>query len=333
MFRFEHPEHIKLLLVLPLLMLLYGVSWYMRRKAIEQLGTPDLIARLMPDFSANRQHLKMGILLLCITFLAIAWANPQWGTKREKVQRKSADVFIALDISNSMMAQDVAPTRLDRARQFCQRLIRELKGERIGLIFFAGNAYLQMPLSTDYAAAELFLRAANPSQASTQGTAIGDAIDMALQSSDKKAQNQRALIIVTDGEDHDSDAKTKAKEAASANMLINTVGVGTSQGAPIPDASGTGQYKTDANGQVILSKINEEMLAEFAKIGGGNYYSLAAGDQIVQSIRSQVDKLEKQELEQRSFTEHESYFQYFLLPALLLLLLEFVLPLRHTKKA
>ena len=282
--------------------------------------------------SRYKHGLKFGLLLFALSFLIIAWANPQWGTKKEKVKRKSADVFIALDISESMLAQDISPNRLERAKKFAQGLAQELRGERTGFIIFAGNAYLQMPLTTDYAAAELFIKSANTQQAPSQGTAISDAIDLAERAFEPENQHHKALVIITDGETHDQEAIERAVQANENGLMIFTVGVGTPDGGYIPLVySGRSGFKVDEKGEYVRTKLNENMLAELAAAGSGSYYNLSEGDQIIPALRERIDQLEKREFEQRSFNEFESYFQYFIALGLLFLLIEFIISYRKNR--
>ena len=332
MFRFETKEHLYALILLPILLVFFWLMWVMKKKALEKFGNPVLIKKLMPEVSRYKDWLKFSLLLLATAFLVIAWANPQWGSKREKVKRKSSDVFIALDISLSMMGTDIAPNRMERAKQFSQKLIQALRGERLGTIIFAGNAYLQVPLTTDYAAAQMFVRSANPNMAPTQGTAISEAIDLAEQSFSEDNKHNKALIIITDGEDHDEVALERARAARANGLAIFTIGVGTQEGSYIPDVIGGRQdFKRDKNGQTVRSKLNEDILKQLASVGSGSYFNLATNKEIVAEIKSQIDKMEKQEFEQRSFSEFESYFQYFLFPAILLLIIEFLLSFRRSK--
>ncbi|MEK7255498.1 MAG: VWA domain-containing protein [Bacteroidota bacterium] len=326
MFRFEHPDYLFGLFMLPILALLFFLYWHWRRRAIERFGIPSLMAQLMPEASRWKHPVKFGLLLLALAFLVIGWANPQWGTKRDKASRKSVDVFIALDISNSMLAQDIAPNRMERAKKFAEDLVEKLKGERLGVILFAGNAYLQMPLTTDYAAAQLFLRSANTELAGTQGTAIGEAIELARRSFPEDNGSHKALIIISDGEDHDGSAFDQATQAKDEGVLLFTVGVGTEQGASIPITVGRRkEYKRDENGRVVRSRLNEQMLGEVAEKGGGSYFNIARSFQIPQSLQESIDKMEKQEGESHAFSEHRSFFQYFIGAALVLLIIEFLM--------
>ncbi len=332
MFRFENIEYLYAFALIPVLVLFFLLMWYARRRAIRNFGDFELMKRLMPHMSKYKHAIKFLILMVALSFMIVGWANPQWGTKKEKVKRKSVDVFIALDISLSMLAEDISPNRLERAKKFSQNLINELKGERIGIIIFAGNAYLQMPLTTDYAAAELFVRSANTKQAPTQGTAISEAIDLAERSFEQDNKHHKALIIITDGESHDQDALERAREANENGLLIFTVGVGTPGGANIPIVyAGQRGIKRDKSGNPVRSRLNETMLIDLAIEGDGAYYNLVEGDKVVDVLQERISKVEKRELEQRSFNEYESYFQYFLAIGLFLMLLEFFVSYRKSK--
>lgn len=333
MFRFEHPEYLYALAALPLLVFFFYFTRVLRKRSIRRFGDSALVRQLMPEFSDFRQGLKFVLLLAGLAFLILGWSNPQWGTKKEKVTRKSVDVFIALDISQSMLAQDIVPSRLERAKRFTQNLIEGLRGERIGAIIFAGNAYIQTPLTTDYTYASLLTRSANPDQAPTQGTAIADAIDLAEQSFEEENKNHKALVIITDGENHDEEAIQRAKEARQNGLLIFSVGVGTPDGSFIPVmVNGRSDYKRDRSGQPVRTSLNEDLLRELAQTGEGAYFNLDSGSEaVVEALRSRIDNIEKREFEQRVFNEYESYFQYFIALALLLILLEFLLPYRRSK--
>ncbi len=313
MFRFESVEYLYFLAaIIPLSGLIYW-GWMLYQKQASKIGDEKLIAKLTVRQSEWQQRFAMIILPISLSLLLIAWANPQWGAKREKVKTRSSDIFIALDISTSMYCQDIAPNRLEQARRFALELVDKLRGERIGLIFFAGNAYLQMPLTTDYAAAEIFIRSASPSQATTQGTAIGSAIRTAEDSFTKDNKFHKTLIVISDGEDHDAEAVEAAKMANEAGMIIFTVGVGTAQGSFIPiTVRGSQDWKRDAEGQPVRTSLNQTLLKGVAESGGGAYYYLNNSDRILNDIDNRVENLDKQTVEERSFSEYESYFQIFL---------------------
>lgn len=332
LFRFEYTEHLYALLAIPLLIVFFLIMWSARKKAIAAFGENSLVRQLMPQMSNYKHSIKFVILLLAVALLVIGWANPQWGSKKEKVNRKSVDIFIALDISRSMLAQDIRPNRLERAKLFAQKLVNELKGDRIGLIIFAGNAYLQMPLTTDYAAAQLFIKSANPKMAPSQGTAIVDAIELAERSFEEENKQHKALIVITDGENHDQEALERTKTAYEDGLLVFTVGVGTANGDFIPMTVGGRQdFKRDNSGNPVISRLNEEMLEELASAGGGAYHNLLEESKILPSLRTGIERIEKREFEQRVFTEFESYFQYFIAGALLLILIEFLISYQKSK--
>jgi len=332
MFRFEHPEFLYALAILPIIAVLFFIFMQCRKRAIRRFGSASLLARLMPEAARWKHTLKFSILLLALAFLIAGWANPQWGTKREKAKRMSTDVFIALDISTSMLAEDTPPNRLERAKKLAEDLVEKLKGERTGVILFAGSAYLQMPLTTDYAAAELFLRSANTGLAGTQGTAIGDAVSLARRSFEEKDKSHKALVLITDGEDHDSKAVEQVQSAKEEGIILFTIGVGTPEGSFIPFNYGGGQdYKRDESGQPVRSKLNEEMLIDLAEKGGGAYFHISEGGKAVQALKERIGSLEKRGMEVRGFTGYESYFQYFLAAGLLLLVAEFLISYRKDK--
>lgn len=329
MFRFEHPTHLYALGLIPVLIIFFYFAQRTRRRALSRFGQEHLVKQLMPEVSKLKHTLKFILLVLVFTLLIIAWANPQLGTKKEKVKKKASDIMVALDISNSMLSDDIKPNRLERARAFTLDLIRELRGERLGSIVFAGNAYLQMPLTTDYAAAAMFVKSANPDQAPTQGTAISEAIDIAEMAFSKEAKNHKVLIVISDGEDHEIDAVAHAKEAHENGLLIFTIGVGTTEGGFIPMRFGsTEDYKRDENGQPVRTAINETMMKDVAKAGGGDYFNIANTNGIIEALKSRIEKVEKRELEVRSYSEYESYFQWFLFPAIIILVIEFMIPYR-----
>ncbi len=333
-FRFENADYLYALLLLPIFMLLFWLIQRARKNAFDKFGNSTLLAQLMPAYSKYKHVVKFVLLLFGLSFLIVGWANPQWGSKKEKVKRKSVDIFIALDISQSMLAEDIRPNRMERARRFSQSLVEKLKGDRLGIILFAGNAYMQMPLTTDYAAAQLFLRSANPNQAPAQGTAISEAIDLAEQSFEEDNKQHKAIIIISDGETHDEDALDRAKEAAENGLLIYSIGVGTPSGGFIPTViGGRSDYKRDKTGNPVKTSLNEAMMQDLSNAGGGFYFNLAGNEveEVATALRNSVDKLEKREFEARVFNEYESYFQYFIGLAILFLIAEFLLSYRENK--
>lgn len=322
--RFEHPDFLQLLWAVPALAGLAAAYAWWRRRALLKIGAPESVQRLLQGWSPLRFWVKSLVFVLAIALLAIALANPQRGARQLTVKQKSADIFIALDISQSMLAEDVAPSRLELAKSFVHKLIRALAGQRIGLIFFAGDAFLQMPLSTDYEAAGMFVSSASPNLISAQGTAIPRAIELAEKSFGAEPDGGRAVVLITDGEDHDSDAVGRAAQAYSDGIVVLTVGAGTASGGPIPvvDSIGGVVYKRDENGAVVRSNMNGTLLQNLASAGGGAAYRLTQGEAAIEAIRRELNRLQKREMEVRSYSEFDSYYQWFLLPALLLLALE-----------
>jgi len=333
MFRFENIEGIYLLAIIPILLLLLIFSLKYKKRTISKLGSENILHKLLPYWSYAREWTKMLLLLLGLTSALVAWSNPQWGTKTQKVKAKSSDIIIALDISQSMMAEDISPNRLERAKRMASELVKDLRGNRIGLIFFAGSAYLQMPLTTDIAAADLFLKTANTGQAGTQGTAIADAIDLAISAFSSEENTQKAMIIISDGENHDQEAINAAKNAAEKGTYIYTIGVGSEKGDIIPVITdGRKQYKIDKSGAPVRSKLNIELMQDLASAGKGEAYLLNEGNELIEDLKRQIQKIEKQEVEQRSFTEFASYFQYFIALGIIFLLIEFLLPKGYNRK-
>jgi len=335
MFRFEHQNYLYWLLSIVLFVGLFLWAWQQKKRMLSRFGDTHLVQQLIVGYSNFKYTFKFILLLLTIAVIVIAWANPQWGSKLEKVEATATDVIFALDISYSMLAEDVPPSRMDRAKRFTEEMVEALKGERMGLIVFAGNAYLQTPLTSDYAAVSISIKSANPYQATTQGTAIGDAIEMAEKSFEDGKSKGRALVIISDGETHDTDVQTKAEEARKKGMLIFTIGVGTEIGSFIPiEINGRVDYKQDLNGEPVRTKVNEAALAAIAKAADGKYFNLLEGSSsVLQTLQSEISKLERRKVEQRSFEQYESYFQYFVALAMVLLLLEFIIPYRKSKFA
>lgn len=335
MFRFENPIFLYGLLWLLLLIALTIGLMRRSRAALARLGDFQTIQRLLPTYEPYKKNLKFVLWTVAVFAVIIALANPQFGTKKERVKRKSVDVIVALDVSRSMLAQDIAPNRLERAKQFTVKLIEQLKGNRIGTVVFAGNAYLQMPLTIDYATAQVFVKSATCEMVPVQGTALADALAKAQQSFPKDSKTHKALIIVTDGEDHDSEALSAVKKAAAADILVFTVGVGTANGVPIPELTedGVTRFKIDESGKQIITKLNEEALTDLAKAGSGSYFNLASSnnDEIIAALRKSVDELEKTEFEMRMFSSYESYYQYFVFLALLCLLVDSYISFRKNK--
>lgn len=321
MFRFEEPSAFYLLLLIPVLGGIYLLSKKNLQKRIIQFGQPALISKLINGHFSENNVLVLTIgAILC---LIIAAANPQYGLKKDKVKVNKSDIFIALDISNSMNATDISPSRLEKLKRFASQLIESRKGDQLGLILFAGGAYLQMPLTLDYAAADLFARSANTDMAGSQGTAIGDAIDLAMRSA--KEKNQRALIIISDGEDHDEDAIQMAEKATEAGWSVFTVGAGTPEGGYIPVINaGREEFKMDDEGNPVKTVLNKDLLQKIADAGKGQFYLLNdKTTDIISDLNTKIDQLQKHAVEVRSYSEYRSFYQYFLIAGIFLLLISY----------
>ncbi len=331
MFKLEHPDFLFLLEVLPLVLLAMVWYWFWRRQKMQLLGDTATLERVMNPLSKRRFWVKNGLLATAMGLLAMAAANPQRGVRQKTIAEKSADVMIVFDISNSMLAQDVTPSRLELSSIFARRLVQALAGERIGIVFFAGEAFLQMPLSTDYQAANMFLRSANPELVTEQGTAIPEAINLAVRSFDANPGAGRAVVIITDGENHDEDALRHAESAFEDGTVIYTVGAGTTEGGTIPMPGG--RQKRDENNEVVKTALNEELIRDLAQAGGGKAFFVNQGQAAIEVLSNDLKQLQKRDVEMRSTTDFESFFQFLLLPAIILLLVEQWIYWRPKRKA
>lgn len=323
MFRFANISFLYLLALIPVFMVLLVLFLVWRKKALNRFGEFHLIHRLIPEFSTGRLVFKFVLLMIAFTFLVLALADPQTGSKMEKVQRKGIDVMIALDVSNSMLAEDIRPSRLERAKQSISKLIDRLDGDRIGIIVFAGKAYNQLPITTDYGAAKMFLSAINTNIVPVQGTAIADAVDMATNSFGQSTHN-KAIIVISDGEDHQGDVLEKTEVAAKKGIVMYTVGMGIPEGGPIPVYNGeirTG-YKKDRYGSTIITHLDESLLQRIASVGKGMYVRANNSEEGWQKVFDDLNKIQKSELESRQFSDYEDRFQYFIGFSLLFLIFE-----------
>ena len=333
MFRFENSIYLYALLVLPVVALFFGIAWRHRQQALARFGRPELVQQLVPGLSRYRHVVKFGLLLSALIFLIVGWANPQWGASRQKVERKGIELFIAMDISRSMLSNDISPSRLERAQRFAQNLVQELRGENIGVITFACTAFTGVPLTTDYGFVQLYLGEATPDYAGAQGTDLGAAIDQAERSFSEENQKHKAIVIISDGEDHAEDGVARAREARDKGTLIYTVSVGTANGGFIPIQVGSREdYLRDNAGSPVRTVPNEDYLRDVAQAGGGNFFTLGNDSgQLAEALKVRIDNIEKQTFEERSFTNYASYFQVFIGLAILLILVEFLLPYRRMK--
>jgi Ca-activated chloride channel family protein len=334
MFRLAHPQYLYLLLLIPLLVLLFVYARRRKRKALTDFGDINLVLRLLPEYSSSREILKFTIWSLAWIMIVIGMADPQTGSKLEKIKRKGVDMVFALDVSNSMMAQDITPNRLERAKQAIIHLLGKLENDRVGLVIFAGKSYIQMPLTTDYSATRLFLSNINPGMIPVQGTAIGDAIETSASGFGGTKQS-KAIIIITDGENHEDNAVDAARSASANGIRVFTIGIGQPEGAPIPVFSGSTQigYKKDASGITVITRLNEPMLQEIAKAGNGIFVRANNSQSGVQEVFDQINKLEKAEYNEAFFSDYEDRFQFFILAALILIISEMLIASRKGRLA
>lgn len=324
MFRLAHPEYLYLLILIPILAFIQLLFTAQKKKALKRFGNPELVNHLMPDVSYIRPVVKFYLLLLALTALIFTLAAPQFGTRLETVQRKGIEIIIALDVSNSMNSNDIEPTRLERAKQAIARLTDRLKNDRIGLIVFGGQAYVQLPITSDYPSARMFLNSVNTDIVPVQGTAIGAAINLAMASFSPQEGINRAIIVITDGENHEDDAIGAAQGAAEKGIKVYTVGMGTPKGGPIP-TGGAGNFLTDREGNVVITRLNEEMLQQIALNGNGEYIPANNIRSGINALMDQLEGLEKSEMESKVYTEFEDQFQYLAILALFILLVEFLI--------
>lgn len=324
MFRFEEPAYLYLLLLLPVLALLYWYSNYRRRRAIRKFGDPELMAMLMPDVSKYRPDVKFGIIWLVVALFSLLLARPQFGSKLETVKRQGVEVMIALDISNSMLAQDVQPSRLAKAKRLVAQLVDKMENDKVGMIVFAGDAFTQLPITSDYISAKMFLESIDPSLISKQGTAIGAAINLATRSFTPQEGVGRAVIVITDGENHEGGAVEAATEAAKRGIQVNVLGVGLPDGAPIP-MEGTNDYRKDREGNVIVTRLNEAMCQEIAKAGNGLYVRVDNTNNAQKAIGQEINKMAKADVETQVYTEFNEQFQAVAWFILILLLVEMLI--------
>ena len=326
--RFENPQYLYWLLIIPVLVAIYVLIRLWNKRQFGRFANVKLRGYLVPMFSSARANTKFVIFNLIIALLIIGAANLQSGSKMEKVKREGIDLFLCVDISNSMHAEDIAPNRLERSKEAINKLISKLGGDRIGIIVFAGNAYVQLPITTDYSAAKMFLSTVDTDLIPTQGTEVGRAIELAIKSFGEDEHN-KAIVIISDGEDHENgDAVKAAQEAAKRGIKIYTIGMGLDEGAPIPLYNKYGKktgYKKDKDGNIIITKLDDNILRQIAEIGDGLYVRASNSNVGLDKIYEDINKTEKSEIESNVFTDYEDQFQWFVGAAILLLIIEILL--------
>lgn len=332
MFRFAHPELLYLLLVIPLFIVFYIVMVNKKKKAIAEFGNPELLKPLMPLVSFKRGAWKFVMILIALMFVIIGVAGPQFGSKLQQVKKQGVELMVVLDVSNSMLAQDIKPNRLEKAKMAISRMVEKLSDDKVGMIVFAGDAYVQLPITTDYSSAKLFLSNINTDIVPVQGTAIGAAIDLAAKSFTPETETSKAIIVITDGENHQDDAVAAARVAHEKGITIHTIGMGLEQGAPIPEKGNPGQFMKDGSGNVVVSKLDEQTLQEIAKAGEGMYVRASNTDVGLSRLLDEVGKMEKSILEEKVYTDYAEKYQYFILIGLFFVFVEFMILGRRNKR-
>lgn len=328
MIKFYHPDYIWFFLLVGLVLIALIFYNRQRQRLLHQLVDEPLLPRLLDDFKPGYRHLREGLYFSSLIFLVIALLGPQVGQKLVEVKRKGQDIILALDTSTSMKAEDLKPSRLERAKFECSRLIDRLQGDRVGIVAFAGTAYLQCPLTLDYSAAKLFLDAVDTGVIGTQGTALGDAIATALSAFKSPEKKHKVIIIISDGEDHEGGLEDVTAEARKQGAIIYTIGVGSYTGAPIPlrGADGSLDFKRDRTGRVVTTSLNESALKTVAELTGGKYYNLMAESNAFEKIYQDILSLEKKTLSSHEYSDYQLRYQTFGLIGLILLIAEIFLP-------
>ena len=321
MFRFEDPIYLYALVLIPVLAL---IRWWMmlrQRKRLRRFGDPQLVRQLMPDVSRFRPLVKFGLLLTALALLIVMLARPQMGTKISHEKRTGIETIIALDISNSMLAEDVSPSRLDRAKMMVENLVDHFTNDKIGLIVFAGEAYVQLPITSDFVSAKMFLSSIEPGLIETQGTDIAAAVNMATHSFTQEEGVGKAVIVITDGEDHEGGALEAAQEAKEKGMRVYVLGIGSAKGSPIP-IPGTSDYMKDNSGETVMSALNEDMCKQVAAAGGGAYIHVENNSNAQEQLNRELDKLAKKEISSTVYSDFDEQFQAVGILVLLLLIAE-----------
>ena len=333
--KFEHTYYLIGLAIIVLFVFLFILLKIWKKKAYDRFGEASVISQLMPDVSNVRPLIKFILIMTALAFIIMAIAKPQTGSKLEKGKHKGVELMILLDVSNSMLAQDIKPSRLERAKQAISKLIDKLDNDKIGLIVFAGKPYTQLPITNDYAAAKMFLTTVTTDMIPAQGTAIGAAIVTAANSFNLQDKSKnKAIIVISDGENHEDDAVEAAKTVVENGIYVHTIGMGLPEGCPIPEYKNgvaTGSFKQDADGKTVVTKLNETMLTEIATAGKGIYVRANNTEVGLNKIMDEIDKMEKKEYEAKVYSDYEDQFQYFIAFALLLLLSELFIFERRSK--
>ena len=333
MYELDEKKYLSLLLIVPILVLLFLFNQYWKRKKQREFGDLEMIQKLSPEKSVFKSVLKFTVLILAFGFLVIGLVNPKIGTKSETVKREGIDIVFAVDVSKSMLCEDVAPSRLEKSKQIVSQIINQLVGDRIGIVAYAGSAFPVLPITTDYGVAKMFLQSMNPSMVSSQGTSLDEAIKLSSTYFDDDKKTSKLLILISDGEDHSEGAIDAAEEASKLGLKIITIGVGTAKGGPIPlkENGRVLSFKRDQNDVVVVTKLNEESLKVISKNTKGGYVNGNNTKEVLEYVKNALDNIEKTEFEAQQFTDYNSQFQWFLGISFFLLLLDIFFLERKTK--
>lgn len=332
MFRFEHTIFLLALVLVPLMVWLYRGVIRWKKRTVAKIGDPALVNQLISGYSPSRFRWKFIMVLAAFALAVVGLANLQRPDQVAMVNRQGVDVMIALDVSKSMLAEDIQPNRLQRAKLLVSKLIDQLRNDRVGLVLFAGRAYLQMPLTSDHGAAKMYVSSASTTSVPTQGTVIGEALQICNNAFAKEQMKFKAVILISDGEDHDEQAVEQARKMAEEGVLLHTIGIGTSSGAQIIDPD-TKELKRNADGSPVVTRLNEKELMDLAATGNGSYQLLADADAAVTRILNEIGGMEKKVIKDNSLLSYRSYFPWFLAAAILLLIIELLFPERKTLRA
>ncbi|MBN1252794.1 MAG: VWA domain-containing protein [Bacteroidales bacterium] len=331
MFNLANPQYLYAFALIPILIVIYIITKRIRKKQIEIFGEEEILSKVMPLVSTRRPNLKFILLIIALSLVIFSISRPQFGSKLKEVKTEGVEIIIALDVSNSMLAQDIKPNRLEKAKRSISKLLDNLHNDKIGLIVFAGKAYTQVPITTDYSATKMFLSSINTDFIPVQGTAIGEAIRLGIKSFGPENESKKVLIIITDGENHEDNPLQAAVEAKEKGILVYTIGMGDNRGVPIPIV-GSSDYRKDNNNNVIITKLNENMLIDIANAGGGIYIRANNFRTGLSKLYDEIEKLDKTELEAYVYSDYEDVFQYIIFLALMIILFDFLILERKNRK-
>lgn len=333
MFKFEHHIFFYAFAAIPVMILLVMIYFIGRKRKLAKIGDQQLIKQLIPYSNKRKRTIKVILFLLGFSSLIIALCNLQTGSKLTEVKREGADIIVCIDVSNSMLAQDLQPNRLTRAKYALEKMIDALEGDRLGLVIFAGEAYVQLPITTDYSAAKLFLESINSGMVPVQGTNLADAINKASESFSNDVAKNKAIILITDGENHESEAIEAAENCSKKGIMINTIGIGSQNGVPIPlvENGEIKGYRKDKEGQTVVTKLNSDLLKAIAGKANGVYVQASQADIGLGAVMTKIGELDKAQLENKMYTDYEDQFQWFIGLALILFFIEFLISERTSE--